>query len=206
LKFDIEVLFRVLDSDDSGGVDRCELMAGLSLLLAPLADDKTRLELLFHAFDTDMDNSLSLNELDRLLKSYVAPCTEHHNLVEYAEEIFALIDLDGDGKLTLDEFLSGVTNDMQLSHALLNVDQYGRKACEIAAAAAAAIEAAAAVSAASATSSGSSSARRGRSSSRGRRGEGGAGSNTSPSPRTRTSSPRGSELRRRGSYTMPGAY
>ena len=143
-------LFDLLDADHSGGVDSRELLCGLSFVLAPLASDSARLELAFLAFDAREAGALSPADLSEMLKHFTLlvarnssgggdgggddPLVRQRRVAERADAVFHALDADGDGRITLQEFLGGVRADPELARALLG-ERGGGDAAEEAAAA-----------------------------------------------------------------------
>ncbi|XP_069379690.1 ras and EF-hand domain-containing protein homolog isoform X2 [Paralichthys olivaceus] len=63
-------------------------------------EEKTRLTLLFHAYDVDYSGCIEKDE-------FITICQELHVPSQEAENIFTRLDIDKDGTVTLEEFLSG---------------------------------------------------------------------------------------------------
>lgn len=64
------------------------------------AEEKRRLSALFHAYDADNSGSIEKNE-------FFTICQELHVAPQEAEGIFKRLDVDNDGTVTLEEFISG---------------------------------------------------------------------------------------------------
>eukprot|EP01027_Heterolobosea_sp_BB2_P015486 GEZU01022152.1.p1 GENE.GEZU01022152.1~~GEZU01022152.1.p1 ORF type:complete len:166 (+),score=46.17 GEZU01022152.1:198-695(+) len=104
-------LYDTLDRNDDGGVSISEFIIGISILSQASPEDK--LEFAFNLFDYDQDGVISKDELHKIVDSIVtcyktsskdnstltAPTAE-----ELTEELFAQLDNNGDGRITLDEF------------------------------------------------------------------------------------------------------
>jgi Ca2+-binding EF-hand superfamily protein len=94
-------LWSLLDFDGSGSISRLELFAGLVVLLAPLSPLRVRLHLLFVATDEDNSSTISPQEFCNLL-----------GIFGYRDEeittLFKKIDKNGDGEISLEEFLDGM--------------------------------------------------------------------------------------------------
>ena len=97
----VEGLWDLLDWDGNGSVSKLELFAGLSILLVPMASDKTRAELLFHACDENDDSFISLQEMVNLLA--VFNWTEGE-----ATSLFLRLDKMDVKKISKDKFLEGI--------------------------------------------------------------------------------------------------
>lgn len=65
-------------------------------------EEQRRLSSLFHAYDTDNSGSIERNE-------FFTICQELHVSSQEAEGIFNRLDVDKDGTVTLEEFISGFT-------------------------------------------------------------------------------------------------
>ena len=66
-----EMLFTLLDEDNSGSVDKRELFAGLAVLLSHDCDRRTQMELLFAAYDFDDNEELDEEEFKAMLWAMV---------------------------------------------------------------------------------------------------------------------------------------
>jgi len=125
LAFDHGELFTLLDADESGALDRRELLAGLALLLAPRLAPRERLALLFAAFDADGSGGLDRAELGDLLESVGVPARGRapRAAVEADERavaaLFAKLDADHDGAVSLGELVAGVEADDALRARVL---------------------------------------------------------------------------------------
>lgn len=64
------------------------------------AEEKGRLSALFHAYDADNSGCIEKNE-------FFTICQELHVAPREAEGIFKRLDVDNDGTVTLEEFISG---------------------------------------------------------------------------------------------------
>lgn len=109
-----------MDRNGDGEIDFREAVLGLSVFMRGRPDQKVRL--LFAALDTDGSRSVSKNELKEAFQAQVhnahgtsnssRTCgsdeTVSSNVTASVDAIFAKADLDGDGVLSLDEFLKVV--------------------------------------------------------------------------------------------------
>lgn len=64
------------------------------------AEEQRRLSALFHAYDADNSGRIEKNE-------FFTICQELHVAPQEAEGIFKRLDVDNDGTVTLEEFISG---------------------------------------------------------------------------------------------------
>lgn len=113
-------VFDLFDHDKNHAVDCLELVSGLSLLCA--GSEEERVQAVFQAFDENGDNFISMDEMFKFLVAVfkvvltpqVSSTIKAHADVtvgsaeDLAEttvrECFMSCDLNGDGKLSLDEF------------------------------------------------------------------------------------------------------
>ncbi len=116
-------LFDLLDVDGSGELDARELLVGLALLLADRLSDLGELTLLFQAFDAGKAGALGREELRALLAALGLPRLTHIAAEVREEEarveaLFAALDCNGDGRVTLDELVRGLEAQPLLRQAL----------------------------------------------------------------------------------------
>ncbi|KJE97836.1 hypothetical protein CAOG_07924 [Capsaspora owczarzaki ATCC 30864] len=107
----IEENFKAFDTDGNGMISFAEFVCGLSVLTRGTPDEK--LALMFRSYDLDGNGYISKEEMTLIVQS----CKEAAGEVAHPEQIasevaqlFANIDVDGDERITLDEFKSGVAN------------------------------------------------------------------------------------------------
>lgn len=70
------------------------------------AEEQRRLSALFHAYDADNSGRIEKNE-------FFTICQELHVAPQEAEGIFRRLDVDNDGTVTLEEFISGFAGQEQ---------------------------------------------------------------------------------------------
>jgi Ca2+-binding EF-hand superfamily protein len=117
LRLILNRLFVIFDEDHSGSVDFCELSSGLSVLCGGSREEKVRAA--FSLYDLNQDGFISLDEMVRYLASVfkvlyeTSPGTDEKLGVQpeelaaiTAEQCFLEADLNEDGKLSFDEFVS----------------------------------------------------------------------------------------------------
>jgi len=114
-----EKVFSIFDRDGNGVVDLMELISGMSLLCGGSDDEK--IEAVFNAFDEDQDGFISLNEMFKFMTSVfrvgltpqlLSAINSMGATVASPEELasvtalqcFREVDLNKDGKLSVDEF------------------------------------------------------------------------------------------------------
>mmetsp|Transcript_6871 Transcript_6871/g.10050 ORF Transcript_6871/g.10050 Transcript_6871/m.10050 type:complete len:189 (+) Transcript_6871:62-628(+) len=120
-------LFKILDRDDSGEVDFSEFIVSLSVGTKGSADEK--LKWAFNIYDFDGNGTIELPEMEKLLTG-IFKMAETHDGDDFDEEafnkqvkirskrIFDKMDTDGDGELTLEEFIQGCKDDPQIISAM----------------------------------------------------------------------------------------
>lgn len=117
LRLILNRLFVIFDEDHSGTVDFCELSSGLSVLCGGSREEKVRAA--FSLYDLNQDGFISLDEMVRYLASVfkvlyeTSPGTNEKLGVQpeelatiTAEQCFLEADLNADGKLSFDEFVT----------------------------------------------------------------------------------------------------
>lgn len=139
--FAVSELFDLFDMDGSGSVDYRELLCGLTRSVASDADAAVRLA--FSLFDADGSGDLTRDELVHMIRTIgvhmvgsltgmdattgssssagsvpVASTADEDAAASALEALFNRMDVDGDGKITLDEFRLAVKNEKALSDAI----------------------------------------------------------------------------------------
>jgi len=99
---DIDVLFRLVDTDGSGFVEWTEFLAVLSC--DRMRSCQFACKEAFAVFDVDRDGKVSFAELESMMNRNVTKCKK------VMLEEFRLIDKDGDGYIDLDEFTELMTD------------------------------------------------------------------------------------------------
>ena len=121
-----------------------ELLAGLAILLAPVSSATDRVKMMFQAHDADGNDRLSEAEVLRLLHDLDyddatrfrqclrhGAADSHEDLLasllydrEVGTYVFKLMDTNGDGQVTFDEFLATVRSNRTLCHLVLDQDYW----------------------------------------------------------------------------------
>ena len=106
------LLFSAFDTSSSNDLDFREYIIGLGMLSR--GTRKEKLLLSFQVYDVDRSGSISKAEMiDVLTKSRVAT-----NASQFVEELYALCDVTGNGKLTYVEYLRAALKHPMLLHVL----------------------------------------------------------------------------------------
>ena len=115
-------LFQFLDADGSGGIDQHELLAGLGLWLNDHVSPLTRLSLLYYSFDANSDGVLQRSEFQALIKAYSLNKVVVLKGEEGAKwlDLFDVLDTNGDGIVSLEDFVSFVQSHDELKELFLS--------------------------------------------------------------------------------------
>ncbi|XP_073680568.1 guanylate cyclase activator 1d [Garra rufa] len=102
----VDQVFFTFDMDGDGYIDFVEYIAAISLMLKGEINQK--LKWYFKLFDQDGNGKIDKDELETIFTA-IQDITRNHDIVP--EEIVALIyekiDVNGEGELTLEEFIEG---------------------------------------------------------------------------------------------------
>ncbi|XP_053560728.1 guanylyl cyclase-activating protein 3 [Bombina bombina] len=106
----IEQVFGTFDMNKDGFIDFLEFIAAINLVLRGKIDQK--LKWYFKLYDADGNGSIDRKELLSIITA-VQAINGHQGLSpeEFTALLFQKIDINGDGELTLDEFISGIEKD-----------------------------------------------------------------------------------------------
>ncbi|KAG8451323.1 hypothetical protein GDO86_003511 [Hymenochirus boettgeri] len=109
----IEQVFGTFDMNKDGFIDFLEFIAAINLILRGKIDQK--LKWYFKLYDEDGNGSIDRKELLSILRA-VQALNGHEDISpeEFTKMLFEKIDVNGDGELTLDEFISGIEKDKNL--------------------------------------------------------------------------------------------
>jgi len=139
-----EVAFRIFDVDHSGTIDPYELINGFSIILSE--NIKAKAELAFRAIDLDGNGSISRKELivhveviHKIAKRIVEAAAGkeggfmlkvaakavfgaggHALITDTVDKVFSAADRDSDGVITLEEWLSAVTEENEVLIAMID--------------------------------------------------------------------------------------
>ncbi|KAF1514144.1 Guanylyl cyclase-activating protein 1, partial [Eudyptes chrysocome] len=114
----VEEMFETFDFNKDGYIDFMEYVAALSLVLKGKVDQKLRWY--FKLYDVDGNGCIDRGELLNIIKAIRAinQCNETMTAEEFTDMVFDKIDINGDGELSLEEFMEGVQKDELLLNTL----------------------------------------------------------------------------------------
>ena len=109
-------VFRTFDKDGDQAIDFREFICGLSITCHGSREDKLRWA--FNMYDIDKSGAITENELIEIIRSIYnmmsdneVPVTEEDSPEKLAEKLFLQMDEDGDGEVTIDEFVEAAKDD-----------------------------------------------------------------------------------------------
>ncbi|KAM3935437.1 guanylyl cyclase-activating protein 1 [Leptodactylus fuscus] len=114
----IEQMFDTFDFNKDGYMDFMEYVAALSLVLKGKVEQKLRWY--FKLYDVDGNGCIDRGELLNIIKAIRAinRCNDEMSAEEFTDMVFDKIDINGDGELSLEEFIGGVQKDEVLLEVL----------------------------------------------------------------------------------------
>ncbi|XP_077155657.1 guanylyl cyclase-activating protein 3 [Ranitomeya variabilis] len=109
----IEQVFSTFDMNKDGFIDFLEFIAAINLVLRGKIDQK--LKWYFKLYDADGNGSVDRKELLSILTA-VQSINGHQGISpeDFTSMLFEKIDVNGDGELTLEEFIGGIEKDSEL--------------------------------------------------------------------------------------------
>ncbi|CAF1634902.1 unnamed protein product [Didymodactylos carnosus] len=116
-----EYVFNTFDSDGSGKVDFIEFLLATSLITQK--DPVKKLEWAFTMYDRDKSGSISRKEMKKIMDSIFDLLGEDKNGTEHSvaatvDQIYSKMDINGDNKLSKEEFVNGCLADDYLRRLL----------------------------------------------------------------------------------------
>lgn len=102
-------LIDIFDDDGNGTVDFKEFISGLSTFSSK-GQKEEKLRFAFKVYDIDRDGYLSNGELFLVLKMMVGSNLQDAQLQQIVDKTIMEADLDGDGKISFEEFTKLVEN------------------------------------------------------------------------------------------------
>ncbi|KAL2268560.1 hypothetical protein VTJ83DRAFT_3406 [Remersonia thermophila] len=114
-------MIAIFDEDGGGDVDFQEFVSGLSAFSSK-GNKEQKLRFAFKVYDIDRDGYISNGELFIVLKMMVGNNLKDQQLQQIVDKTIMEADLDGDGKISFEEFATMVANtDVSLS---MTLDQF----------------------------------------------------------------------------------
>ncbi|EAQ86013.1 calcineurin B subunit [Chaetomium globosum CBS 148.51] len=114
-------MIAIFDEDGGGDVDFQEFVSGLSAFSSK-GNKEQKLQFAFKVYDIDRDGYISNGELFIVLKMMVGNNLKDQQLQQIVDKTIMEADLDGDGKISFEEFASIVANtDVSMS---MTLDQF----------------------------------------------------------------------------------
>ncbi|KAI9746529.1 MAG: Calcineurin subunit B [Claussenomyces sp. TS43310] len=111
-------LIAIFDEDGGGDVDFQEFVSGLSAFSSK-GNKQQKLQFAFKVYDVDRDGYISNGELFIVLKMMVGSNLKDQQLQQIVDKTIMEADLDGDGKISFEEFTKMVENtDVSMSMTL----------------------------------------------------------------------------------------
>ncbi|XP_038605702.1 guanylyl cyclase-activating protein 1 [Tachyglossus aculeatus] len=115
----VEQMFETFDFNKDGHIDFMEYVAALSLVLKRKVEQKLRWY--FKLYDVDGNGCIDWGELLTIIQVIRAinPCKDSTvTAEEFTDMVFTKIDINGDGELSLEEFMEGTQKDEMLLDTL----------------------------------------------------------------------------------------
>lgn len=114
-------LIAIFDEDGGGDVDFQEFVSGLSAFSSK-GNKEQKLQFAFKVYDIDRDGYISNGELFIVLKMMVGSNLKDQQLQQIVDKTIMEADLDGDGRISFEEFTKMVENtDVSMS---MTLDQF----------------------------------------------------------------------------------
>ncbi|XP_043943817.1 guanylyl cyclase-activating protein 1-like [Protopterus annectens] len=116
----IEQMFRTFDMNKDGYIDFMEYVAALSLVLRGKMEQKLRWY--FKLYDVDGNGCIDRHELLNIIKAIQAinGCDQEASAEEFTNRVFDRIDVNGDGELSLEEFVNGAKKDEEFMSMMMD--------------------------------------------------------------------------------------
>ncbi|XP_048875683.1 guanylyl cyclase-activating protein 1 isoform X1 [Brienomyrus brachyistius] len=116
----IEQMFRTFDMNKDGTIDFMEYVAALSLVMRGKMEHKLRWY--FRLYDVDGNGCIDRHELLNIVKAIRAINgneTQEVSVEEFTNRVFDKIDVNGDGELSLEEFVAGARSDSDFMEVMM---------------------------------------------------------------------------------------
>ncbi|XP_041468705.1 calcineurin subunit B type 2 [Lytechinus pictus] len=105
----VQRVIDIFDEDGNGEVDFKEFIQGVSQFSVK-GDKESKLRFFFRIYDVDHDGYISNGELFQVLKMMVGSNLKDTQLQQIVDKTITNADLDGDGKISYEEFCTVVAN------------------------------------------------------------------------------------------------
>ncbi|XP_065557005.1 Kv channel-interacting protein 2-like isoform X1 [Artemia franciscana] len=113
-------VFRAFDTNSSGTISFRDILMTLSVLLR--GSDRDRLKWAFKLYDLNGDGQISKNEMVSIITSIydlLGKTSASERIAQaHADSVFQKLDLNRDGRITLEEFLQGCLQDSTIADSL----------------------------------------------------------------------------------------
>uniref|UniRef100_A0A8D0C5U6 EF-hand domain-containing protein n=1 Tax=Salvator merianae TaxID=96440 RepID=A0A8D0C5U6_SALMN len=115
----IEQMFHTFDMNKDGYIDFMEYVAALSLILRGKMEQKLRWY--FKLYDVDGNGCIDRHELLSIIQAIRAISGSDHETTaeEFTNRVFNRIDVNGDGDLSLEEFIEGARKDDEFMEVMM---------------------------------------------------------------------------------------
>jgi len=113
----VQRVIEIFDQDGNGEVDFKEFIEGVSQFSVK-GDKDSKLKFAFKIYDMDKDGFISNGELFQVLKMMVGNNLKDTQLQQIVDKTIIYADIDGDGKISYDEFCAVVGGDLVDSSGL----------------------------------------------------------------------------------------
>ncbi|XP_011364591.1 calcineurin subunit B type 2 [Pteropus medius] len=115
----VQRVIEVFDTDGNGEVDFKEFILGTSQFSVK-GDKEQKLRFAFNIYDIDKDGYISNGELFQVLKMMVGGNLKDWQLQQLVDKTIIILDTDGDGKISFEEF-SAVVGGLEIHKKLVVV-------------------------------------------------------------------------------------
>ncbi|XP_062502636.1 calcineurin subunit B type 1-like [Corticium candelabrum] len=105
----VQRVIEIFDQDGNGEIDFKEFIEGVSQFSVK-GDRESKLKFAFQIYDIDNDGFISNGELFQVLKMMVGTNLKDIQLQQIVDKTIIIADLDGDGKISYQEFCALVGN------------------------------------------------------------------------------------------------
>ena len=131
---DNPVVSRVLDVFDVDGnqeVDFLEFLNGISQFTAHQDNSSARLRFMFQLYDIDGDDYISNGELFTVLRMLVGDNLDEVQLQQIVDKTILQYDVDGDGRISYEEFCVAVESYKEFCKLLKTEDVFAKMVIKV---------------------------------------------------------------------------